>query len=135
MVENPQSLVLLGCNPLTEILDSEICKPCDNDTDFLFTNVCNRLNHRRFFTYTVTQDPSKVDDAKNFHGILTLENFDINTSVFPTLQTWLTSNLQLDPNPGGSIVFETIEVPRIPTAGNTISMPFKLQLGSDLSSD
>ena len=93
------------------------------------------MNHRRFFTYAVTQDSLKVDDEKNFHGILTLENFDINTSVFPTLQSWLTSNLQLSPNPGGSIVFETIEVPRTPIAGNTIPLPFKLQLSSNLLSD
>ena len=52
----------------------------------------------RFFTYKVTQDTSKADDLRNFHGILTIENFDVNTNNITSFQTWLEKNILLDPN-------------------------------------
>ena len=91
----------------------------------------------RFFTYPVTHDLSKADDEKNFHGILTLENFDINTNDILNLKTWLEANIVLNPAPANlaSVVFEDVDSGRIPTPDKKIPLPFKIQLSSPLGSD
>jgi hypothetical protein len=92
----------------------------------------------RFFTYKISKDTSKTDDLRNFYGILTLENFDINTNVVSNLQTWVQTNMVL-----GSIIsayspsltFEAVPANRTPTGDGKIGLPFKVTLSMDLMID
>ena len=127
------------CNPLTQISNNGLCYDCDTDINIAASSatLCNSSLNQRFFTYFVNRDISKVDDQKNFYGILTLENFDINTNIIGNLQIWLQTNMVLTPTLDAyipSIVFEAIPSNRAPTLDKKISLPFKIQLVSQLVS-
>ena len=144
MLTQPQFLVLLtapppSCNPQTQVLDVSVCKECGTDTQLAVTTaaVCNSQANIRFFTYKVTYDTTKVDDEQNFHGILTLENFNVNTNLISNFQTWLQTQIILTPNlsgNGASVIFEAINSSRAPTVDNEIKLPFKIQLTTALAS-
>lgn len=94
------------------------------------------MTDKRFFTYGITKDNSKTDDNSNFHGILTLNFFDVNTNTLTGLQVWLQSNLVLTPNLVANtptLVFEAINSNRAPIASATIDLPFKVQLATAIS--
>jgi hypothetical protein len=127
------------CNPLTQILHAGICKECSTDTQLATTTalVCNSQTDIRFFTYTVAHDTTKTDDELNFHGILTLDNFDVNTNLISDFQTWLQTNIVLTPNISGNsptISFNVIDPNRTPTGDKKINLPFKIQLTTALTS-
>lgn len=107
-----------------------ICYDCYTDrkiTESTLAN-CKLVSTVRFFTYKITHNLAKVNDPKNFYGILTLENFDINTNVVPNLQTWLETNIVLTPAlPSfvAPVTFDAVPVNIIP-AGGKIDLPFKI---------
>jgi hypothetical protein len=134
MITTPQSLALVVCNNQSQISHSGVCKNCDSESS-IATNtaaLCNSLTLRKFFTYKVTNDATKSDDSRKFHGVLTLENFDINTNQITTLKTWLQTNIRITPDLNAnspSIVFEDVTVNRAPTVDKKIGLPFRIDLG------
>ena len=90
-VLQPQSLALVICSLPVQISNSGACKNCGTESSLTITGQakCNGSYLKRFFTYTVAKDLSKFDDIRKFHGILTLEKFDVDTTQLPNLQSWL----------------------------------------------
>jgi hypothetical protein len=128
------------CNYLKHNGAHPICFDCFSDEKIALSGLanCMQVPSVRFFTYTVTQDASKADDSVNFHGILTLENFDVNTDVVANLQIWLQTNMVLNPTLAAfspTIIFQAVPINRIPTNDNKIPLPFKIQLATGLTSD
>lgn len=125
MVGVPQSLAFVVCSKQTQVSNSGTCKNCDTESS-LSTNtpsLCNSLPQRRFFTYRVAKDLSKIDDIRQFHGVLTLENFNINTNLVPGLKLWLETNIRISPNMvaySPVIYFENVTTNRTPTGDNEI---------------
>lgn len=127
------------CNYLKESGAHPICFPCSSNVEILASGLSNCMSVAlvRFFTYTIENDPNKTDDPRNFHAILSLENFDINTSQIPNFQNWLETNIipSVDLSAyGPSFLFESIDPNRAPTGDNKISLPFKIQLTTSLPS-
>ena len=118
MQAQPQSLLV--CNPFLQVLDAGICKNCGTDIQIASTtvSVCNSQTNIRFFTYKVAHDTTKTDDDLNFYGILTLDNFNINTNLISNFQTWLQNHIVLTPSlsgNGSSVIFDEIDQNRAPT--------------------
>ena len=135
----PQTLDIVGCNPLIEVLNGGICKPCLTQTNLQATgpSICNSQVKVRFFSYSVVSNPSN-NDPRTFYGTLSLSNFDVNTNELGTFQTWLETQMQFGvalSSFGPSVLFTTIPASRIPTGDGLISLPFKIQLTSDLNAD
>jgi hypothetical protein len=92
----------------------------------------------RFFTYNVSKDTSKTDDLRNFHGVLRLQNFDINTNLVPNLGTWLQTNIRITPHLNlytPSFVFDAIPANWSDLVNKRIDIPFKIVLSTDLLLD
>ena len=75
------------CSYLTQNGNHPVCYDCFSDQKITLSSLsnCMLVSTIRFFTYKVTQNLVKTDDEKNFNGVITLENFDINTNIIPTL--------------------------------------------------
>ena len=121
----PQSLSLVVCSKQSQVSNSGTCKTCDVESSLIANTplLCNSLSQRRFFTYRVAKDVTKIDDIRKFHGVLTLENFNINTNLVPGLKSWLETNTRITPNMAAyspAIFFDNVTANRTPTAGDEI---------------
>lgn len=120
-----QKIWFAVCNQKTQVARLGSCQNCDTDLNFGVTTSasCNGNSKQRFFPFSVTPDLSLTDTAIFFHGILTLQSFDINTNQIPFLQTWLEANTILTPNLAlfsPMIVFQSIQSNRLPSPDLTI---------------